>query len=86
MTNLHKKYIYPCLETIKIENGTIHNLSFHNARLNKTQKQLFQTDKNIQLEEHIKIPDKYKTGLVKCRINNSRRTKILSNALPIMMI
>jgi len=52
-------------ETIKIENGQIFNLDWHNRRFNKTQKELFSINLDINLKEFISPP---KTGLHRCKI------------------
>ena len=53
------------LETIRIENGEIHNLSYHQKRCNHTRKTLFNSDDILNLIESIKAPKK---GLYRCRI------------------
>jgi len=61
------------LETIKIEGAEAQNLSYHQARVNKSQAELFQTFVPIDLSSAIKAP---KGGLYRCRIIYS--TKIES--------
>jgi len=53
------------LETIKIEDGEIHNLSYHQARCNKSRKELFDKNNNLNLSSAIKAPQK---GIYRCRI------------------
>lgn len=55
------------LETIKLENGNLVNLKYHNQRFNKARKNLFSLEKE-DLSELIQIPEIYKTGLFRCRI------------------
>ena len=38
-------------ETIKIENGKIHNLNYHQARVNHAYKELFRTEPKLNLQE-----------------------------------
>jgi 4-amino-4-deoxychorismate lyase len=52
-------------ETIKIEDGKIFNLDWHNKRFNKSQKELFSISSNIDLKTFISPP---KTGLYRCKI------------------
>ncbi|QOR61573.1 aminotransferase class IV family protein [Sulfurovum sp. ST-21] len=61
------------LETIKIERGEAQNLSYHQARVNKSRADLFQTLSPIDLSSVIKVPEE---GLYRCRIIYS--TKIES--------
>jgi 4-amino-4-deoxychorismate lyase len=53
------------LETIKIEDGKLSNLSYHQARFNKSRKDLFVISNRIDLNTVIKAP---KNGLYRCRI------------------
>ena len=52
-------------ETIKIDDGQIYNIDWHNKRCNKTRKELFSNNKILKLEEFIEAPSK---GLFRCRI------------------
>ena len=53
------------IETIKIENGKLANLSYHQARFDKSRKDLFAVTKRIDLSTVINAP---KSGLYRCRI------------------
>ena len=53
------------LETIKIEDGKIHNLSYHQARCTKSRQTLFKSKDILDLSSLIDPP---KTGLYRCRI------------------
>lgn len=53
------------LETIKIEDGQIFNLEWHNQRCNKSRLELFQEGKKLELKQFIDPPSK---GLYRCRI------------------
>ena len=61
------------LETIKIENGKIFNLSYHQKRFDKSRQDLFNTSSIINLTSLIKAPSE---GLYRCRIvyNENIRT------------
>jgi len=52
-------------ETIKIENGKIFNIEWHNQRFNQSRLELFKERKKIMLEEMITPPKK---GLFRCRV------------------
>lgn len=56
------------IESIRIEDGNIELLDYHNERFNTTRKLFFRVDDEWDLKHFIQIPDEYKTGLVKCRI------------------
>jgi 4-amino-4-deoxychorismate lyase len=66
------------IETIRVENGRLQNVSFHNERFNRSRKELFGIRKEIDLESNIEIPLSFSTGRQKCRIVYS--TKIISIA------
>ncbi|WP_373028622.1 aminotransferase class IV family protein [Sulfurovum sp.] len=53
------------LETIRIEDGEIHNLSYHQKRCNQSRKALFQSTDTLELSSIINPPHK---GLYRCRI------------------
>ena len=53
------------LETIKIEDGEVHNLSYHQARCNKSRETLFGIKEKLDLFSLINPPKK---GLYRCRI------------------
>jgi len=54
-----------CFETIKIEDGKIFNLDWHNRRFHKTQKELFNTSSRVNLKDFISAPS---IGLYRCKI------------------
>ncbi|NEW60601.1 hypothetical protein GSY74_04830 [Sulfurovum sp. bin170] len=54
------------LETIKIENGQIFNIEWHNQRFNRSRKELFEVDEIINLQNHITPPAQ--KGVFRCRI------------------
>ena len=53
------------LETIKIEDGEVSNLSYHQARCNESRKALFDSRDILDLSSLIEAPSK---GLYRCRI------------------
>lgn len=56
------------IETIRIVNGNIELLDYHNERFNATRKLFFCVDDEWDLKHFIRIPKEYKQGEVKCRI------------------
>lgn len=55
-------------ESIKIKDGKIENIEFHNKRFNETMQIVFRNNKKRNLEDLIKIPDESLSGIFKCRI------------------
>ncbi len=53
------------LETIKIEEGKIHNLGYHQQRCDKSRQLLFNSHDILDLSSYINAP---KSGLYRCRI------------------
>jgi 4-amino-4-deoxychorismate lyase len=58
----------PLFETIKVENRILHNLEFHNERLNRSRKHLFGCTDIIDLNELISIPEDLNDNVFKCRV------------------
>jgi 4-amino-4-deoxychorismate lyase len=56
------------VESIKVKNGNLLNLSNHNERLQSSLYGVFGLKSNIKLEEIITIPDTAKSGIFKCRV------------------
>ena len=63
------------LETIKIENGKLCNIFFHNLRFNNSRKELFGCRDFIKLENILKVPSEQRLGLYKCRLIYSDTVK-----------
>jgi 4-amino-4-deoxychorismate lyase len=55
-------------ESIRIEQGSIQHLEYHNIRLNRSRKQLFNCADIIRLESIIDIPSHARNGTFKCRV------------------
>ena len=58
-----------CFETIKIQNGKIFNIKFHNFRFNLTREKLFNSKDKLNLKNFITPP---KNGLYRCKIIYSK--------------
>ncbi|NIJ55347.1 aminotransferase class IV family protein [Dyadobacter arcticus] len=57
-----------CIETIRVENREFKHLDYHEARLNKTRKELWGFTDYWNLSEMIILPDCIENELHKCRI------------------
>lgn len=64
------------IETIRIEDGKLQNISFHNERYNRSRKELFGLNPEPGLDTIINIPPSISKGRYKCRILYS--TEIMS--------
>lgn len=58
--------MFPFIETIRIEDGTIYNVALHNERLNATQRAFFGDVGPVDLSDHI-VPGLYGER-TKCRV------------------
>jgi 4-amino-4-deoxychorismate lyase len=56
------------LETIRIENGQIRNLRWHNARLNRSRRDLLGRQDTLDLADHISPPPEFMEGTCRCRV------------------
>lgn len=56
------------VESLKLKNGKIQNLEYHQARLNRTMAELFPEKAKIELEKVIHIPKDYMSGIFKVRV------------------
>ena len=60
--------MYPLVESIKLKNGIIQNLSYHQGRLNRSMDELFPTAQKIDLMQAISVPEECKSGTFKIRV------------------
>lgn len=67
----------PCFETICCENRQLRNLSYHEARLNKTRSELWGFTDHWNLSELIIIPDSVSNEMHKCRLSYSKDIEII---------
>ena len=61
----HEKLPLLLLETIRVEDGKVHNLSYHQQRCNQSRQTLFGSKDTLELSSKIEVPKK---GLYRCRI------------------
>ncbi len=59
--------MYPLVETIKIFNGEIYNLNYHQNRFERSYEICFNKKPFSSLQKAISIPDEFSQGLVKLR-------------------
>ena len=60
--------MYPLVESLKLKDGVIQNLHYHQGRLNRSMDELFPTAEKIDLRQVISIPETYKSGVYKVRV------------------
>jgi len=65
-------------ETIRVTDGVLQNLEYHNYRLNESRKALFDAPDLIYLEQCIHVPAIYTKGLFKCRVKYSMQIEDIS--------
>ncbi len=64
-------------ETIRLEDGVLQNLDYHNVRLNHTRVSLYKSTDTILLQQLIQIPANCTKGVFKCRVSYSREIKTI---------
>jgi len=77
--------MYRLIESIKIKDGRLLNLSYHNNRMNEARRELFNSQIAINLADWIKPESK--KGLVKCRViydYEIRKIAYLPYAFPVI--
>ena len=60
--------MYPLLESLKLKDGNLQNLAYHQLRLNRSMEELFPGAEKIDLMQAIVIPDDCKSGIYKVRV------------------
>jgi 4-amino-4-deoxychorismate lyase len=60
--------MYQLIESIKVCNWQLHNISYHNERLNRSRKELFGIDHTVDLSELVLLPGDLDNGTYKCRV------------------
>lgn len=58
--------MFPFIETIRIEGGRIHNLSYHNRRMNETRREVLRQVEPLDLADYIQ-PEDFRER-TKCRV------------------
>ena len=60
--------MYPLVESMKLKNGLIQNLEYHQSRLNRSMNELFPEAEKIDLISEISIPENCTSGIFKLRV------------------
>ncbi|HCY40558.1 MAG TPA: 4-amino-4-deoxychorismate lyase [Prolixibacteraceae bacterium] len=60
--------MFPLLESLKLKDGIIQNLEYHQARLNRSVNELFHGSEIIDLKREISIPENCRSGIYKVRV------------------
>jgi len=60
--------MYPLVESLKLKNGIIQNLEYHQSRLNRSMEELYPDAEKIDLKRGISIPENCKSGIYKVRV------------------
>jgi 4-amino-4-deoxychorismate lyase len=60
--------MYPFIETIRLLDGQLMNLSWHQIRFNRTRSEVFKLSSHPLLSEEIRVPEEAGRGLFKCRV------------------
>lgn len=60
------------IETLKVKDRKLFNISFHNERMNKARKELWNGERKLDLSQEITIPSRLDNGLFKCRVLYSK--------------
>ncbi len=61
------------IETIKIVQGQFQNIAGHNNRLNRSRKELFKSNDEIDIAKAVDIPDSASQGIYKCTITYNEK-------------
>ena len=60
--------MFPLVESLKLKDGAIQNMNYHQSRLNSSMDELFSTTGKIDLRQVISIPENCKSGIFKVRV------------------
>jgi 4-amino-4-deoxychorismate lyase len=60
------------IESIKVDNWQLQNIGYHNERLNRSRKELFDIQDAADLSELILLPADLDSGIYKCRVVYSK--------------
>jgi len=65
------------IESIKLQNGLLQNIEWHNKRFNEARKELFGIDDHVDLKQVVIVPNTLGDGLYKCRILFERQIEVV---------
>ena len=64
-------------ETIRVQDGVLQNMEYHNSRLNHSRQALYKSTDIIDLHQVIQIPSDIIKGIYKCRVSYSKEIKTI---------
>lgn len=67
----------PLLESLKLKDGIIQSLNYHQIRLNRSMDELFSDTKKIDLLKEISVPENCKSGIFKIRVLYGQTIEII---------
>lgn len=65
--------MFRLFESIKVFDRKLWNIDYHNARMNKSRRDLFKSEDILDLSDLIRIPRELSNNLFKCRVTYSER-------------
>jgi 4-amino-4-deoxychorismate lyase len=69
--------MYRFIESLKLLNGQLHNLSYHQERMDRTMQAFFNRHSKIKLANVITIPHEVNTGIYKVRVIYSHTIELI---------
>lgn len=60
--------MYQLVESLKLKDGVVQNLEYHQSRVNRSMNELFPDAEKIELAKAITIPENCKSGVFKVRV------------------
>lgn len=61
--------MYRLFESIKVVDGRLINLEWHQQRVDRSLKKLYGSRPTLELAPRLQVPEEFKTGIVKCRVS-----------------
>ena len=69
MHNRLEENIYPFLESVRLQDGVLRNLEYHQDRFERTRREVLRCWDHPLLSEFIHVPGKNTEGIFKCRVH-----------------
>ena len=63
------KYMYRLFESIKVVDGRLINLKWHQQRVDRSVKKLYGDRQTFELASRLQVPEEFRAGMVKCRVS-----------------
>jgi len=64
--------MFQLIETIKVSNGLLQNLPYHNSRLNRARSELFNAADELDIEKLVHVPASMNKGIYRCTLTYSK--------------